>query len=453
MDHPQLQELVDAPMERLDVEYKAWLDLRDSEVKADLAKHFCAIANHGGGFVVFGIADDMTPVTQLPPEAGPYDHDTVSAIVSRFLTPEFQVTVHTVTAAGTGIDHPVVWVPPLQGVPVCSKRSGPKTTGKAAGIDEVTHYTRAPGPRSVPVTTPELWRPIIRSCVLHDRQTLLAALEPLLRQSGSPVTEPGDALRRWHEAAHRKFLEVAEGDRNREFLKRAHYQFSYRIDVAGDEELGMAGLVDELRKVANEVMQFVNSGWPMFCILNANDVMPSSTVDPSLDDDEFLEVDFVSADGAQFGLSDFWRVSPCGMATIVRAYQEDRFPSWGHAVGSAPGTWFWLRGMAQEIAEMIHHAHTLASRFEVPETVTFRAEWLGLRGRVLGDPENPLVHMRSQTARDDRRVFETTVPVAGLDESWSQLTAQMLSRVLRVFDANASLSPQDIRTLSAKFRK
>ena len=47
MDHPQLQDLVDAPMERLDVEYKAWLDLDDREVQADLARHLCAIANHG----------------------------------------------------------------------------------------------------------------------------------------------------------------------------------------------------------------------------------------------------------------------------------------------------------------------------------------------------------------------------------------------------------------------
>ena len=453
MDHPQLQELVDAPVERLEVEYKAWLNLDDREVQADLAKHLCAIANHGGGFVVFGIANDMTPVAQPPPEAGPYDQDRLSAIVRRFLTPEFQVTVHAVTASGTGKTHPVVWVPPLDVVPVCSKRSGPEKEGKAVGIEGVTHYTRAPGPQSVPATTPEHWRPIIRRCVLHDRRALLAGLEPLLRSSGSPVSEPSEALRCWHDAAHRKFLESAEGDRNGELLKRAHYQLSYRIDPAGDEQLGMAGLVDELRKIANEVMQFVNSGWPMFCILSTDDLMPRSTVDSSLGDDEFLEVDLISADGAQFGLADFWRVSPCGTATIVRAYQEDRFPDWGAAGGFGPGTWFWLRGMAQEIAEMIRHARALAERFVAPETVSFRAQWSGLKGRLLGDPENPFVRVRSRMAHDDRRVFAKTVPVAGLDESWPQLTAEMLSPVLRVFNANESLSAQDIRSWSGNFRR
>ena len=453
MDHPELHDLVEAPRERLDVEYKAWLNLDDREAQARLAKHLCALANHGGGFVVFGIADDMTLAEQPSPEAGPYDQDRLSAIVRRYLTPAFQVAVYTVTASGTGTTHPVVWVPSHEAVPVCSTRSGPKSEGKAVGIEEVTHYTRGPGPESVPATTPEHWRPIIRRCVLHDRRALLAALEPLLRSPGSPVPEPGETLRRWHDAAHRKYLEAAEGDPNGERLKRAHYQFSYRIEVAGDEQLAMAGLVDELRKIGNEVRQFVNSGWPMFCILNTNDLMPRSTVDPGHGEEEFLEVDLVSADATQFGLADMWRVSPFGMATIVRAYQEDQLTDWGYAGGSGPGTWFWLRGMAQEIAEVIRHARAVAERFEAPETVSFRAEWSGLKGRLLGDPENPIVRMRSRRAGDDRRVFAKTVPVAGLAEGWPELTAAMLSPVLRVFDANESVSARDIRTWSEKFTR
>jgi len=49
MDTPELQELVDAPRERSDVEYKAWLDLTDRETSAKLAKHLCALATFGGG--------------------------------------------------------------------------------------------------------------------------------------------------------------------------------------------------------------------------------------------------------------------------------------------------------------------------------------------------------------------------------------------------------------------
>ena len=49
MESSGLQELLDAPMERLDVEYKAWLDLTERETSAKLARHLCTFANFGGG--------------------------------------------------------------------------------------------------------------------------------------------------------------------------------------------------------------------------------------------------------------------------------------------------------------------------------------------------------------------------------------------------------------------
>ena len=56
-----LRDLVNAPKERLDVEYKASLNFEDRGVRVRLAKHFGALANHGSGFVMFGIVGDMTP--------------------------------------------------------------------------------------------------------------------------------------------------------------------------------------------------------------------------------------------------------------------------------------------------------------------------------------------------------------------------------------------------------
>ena len=60
---------------------------------------------------MFGIDDDMTPAGPRPAAAGPYDQDTLSGIVKRYLTPAFQVAVHEVTSVGTKTSHPVVWVP------------------------------------------------------------------------------------------------------------------------------------------------------------------------------------------------------------------------------------------------------------------------------------------------------------------------------------------------------
>ena len=144
-------------------------------------------------------------------------------------------------SARTGVGHAVVWVPSHEAVPVCSKRAGPHVGGKPVGVEQGTHYTREPGPASVPTTTPEHWGPIIRRCVRHDRRSLLDAIEPLLQPPGRPVPEPGEALQRWHDAAHQKFLEVVDGDPDSDLLKRAHYQLSYRIGPAGGEQTGMGG--------------------------------------------------------------------------------------------------------------------------------------------------------------------------------------------------------------------
>ena len=452
MDNAQLRELVDAPVERLDVEYKDWLDLDDREAQAKLAKHFCALANHGGGFVVFGISNNMTSAGVRPAHAGPFDRDRMSSIVKRYLTPAFQVEVYDVAASATGIVHPVVWVPSHTAVPVCSLRAGPHDGRKHVGIEQATHYTRAVGPASVPVKTAEAWAPIIRRCVLRERTALLSSLEQLLRSPGAPDSEPEETLRRWYEAAHRKFLESVDGDRNAELFQRAHYQFTYRIDVADGQHLGMDDFLDELRKMGYEVMQLVNSGWSMFQILNDTDLMPRWTVDEGFGEEEFLECNFAGLRSDHMTTPELWRVSPSGMATIVRAYDEDHREYGGGGAGLEAGTWFWPFGMAREIAEVVRHARAFAERFEAPGTVSFRAQWSGLRGRRLGDPRAPIVWMQNRTAQDDGRTLTQTVPVASLADGWPELTASMLAPILRMFGVGQPVSAQDIQTWSEKFR-
>ena len=47
----ELQALVNQPFESLDVELKDWLDLTISINRAKVARHLCALANHGGGYL------------------------------------------------------------------------------------------------------------------------------------------------------------------------------------------------------------------------------------------------------------------------------------------------------------------------------------------------------------------------------------------------------------------
>jgi hypothetical protein len=124
-DRPDLQDLIENPPERLDVELKDWIDIANDRVaRAKIARHLAALANHGGGYLVFGFDDSRTanPSLQFPLKT--FERDNISSIVQTYLTPTFQCEVYLVTSR-TGITHPVVWVPSHGAIPVCSKADGP----------------------------------------------------------------------------------------------------------------------------------------------------------------------------------------------------------------------------------------------------------------------------------------------------------------------------------------
>jgi hypothetical protein len=103
---PQLEALVTRPREDLHIEIKNWVDLSDPAGKATLAKAIIALANHGGGFVVIGLAerDDGTfaPADSCPPNLNPYSQDAVNGIVQAYAAPVFHCAVHHVAHPATG---------------------------------------------------------------------------------------------------------------------------------------------------------------------------------------------------------------------------------------------------------------------------------------------------------------------------------------------------------------
>jgi integrase len=183
----ELQELVDAPRERLDVEYKEWLDLADDVVRANVARHVAALANHGGGYLVFGIADDRKHVENTLGNLSSYTQDTFAGIVKKYLLPTFHCDTYHVRPNVGGDECVVVGVPSHQAVPICSRADGPQEKGKSQGIRRATYYTRGPGPESVPIESPEQWAEIIRRCVVHEREVLLDRIDHLLRRK-DPVS-------------------------------------------------------------------------------------------------------------------------------------------------------------------------------------------------------------------------------------------------------------------------
>jgi predicted HTH transcriptional regulator len=91
-----LEPLLAAPAEALDVEFKGWLDLRgNDEHKGALAKAAIALANEGGGVIVIGFRENRPNLVSESRPAGiaGYDADLINSIIRRFASPSFHCTL------------------------------------------------------------------------------------------------------------------------------------------------------------------------------------------------------------------------------------------------------------------------------------------------------------------------------------------------------------------------
>jgi hypothetical protein len=425
-----LQELIDEPNETLEAEYKTWLDLNDNEVRADLARHIAALANHGGGTIILGFADDMRSAGPSPFATPVVDRDLVSAIVKKYLEPTFHCDVR-VLRKGGGAEHPIIIVPPHAAVPICTKASGPLVDGKSRGIAQGVYYIRKPGPESAPILSTAEWAPLIRRCVMHERSAILAGVNAALR--GENVVAPTDRLRIWHDATHSAFVRSLRArSQAPKDLEGRYWIFSYAIDREDGQIFDIDRLINILGEVNREATEQVKTGWSMFHIFNTHDLEPFSNTDPeSGAEDDFLECNMLRDDrSARFPGYDFWRAAPSGLGTLVRPYWEDD-PYWNEKWRRAAGSSLSPFLLARCLAEFVMNARGVANRFEFPTHLTFRCEWRGLKGRELWDQGRNWTSGHVSQTND--RTSTLTVPIASLADGWSQAVVKLASPVLRAF--------------------
>jgi hypothetical protein len=311
----QIQELVDEPNETLDVEYKTWLDLIGNlEARADLARHLCALANHGGGSLVIGFTDSMSFAGENPYPNVVYDRDLVSSIVKRYLEPSFQCDVQIVRSIA-GNDHPIIIVPPHGASPICTRAGGPERNGKPQGIIQGTHYIRKPGPESAPILTSAEWAPLIRRCAMHERGAILAAVDSALR-GAQPMQATEETLKKWHDAARSIFQKDMQATNPPDYFLKGTYQFSYSIDRSDDQKLNPNEMLAILRAANAEVEDLVRTGWSMFYPFNVQEIAPYFTTDSDADgsNNDFLETKLLNDTRSESRgrFSDMWRISPSG---------------------------------------------------------------------------------------------------------------------------------------------
>jgi len=417
-----LTELVDSPNERLDVEYKSHYDLREPKNKATLARHIAAMSNFGGGYIVFGFNDDLSPCTDVPGDFA-VDHDLVGGITSKYLDPSLHCDVELVASAA-GTTHYVITVPPHGSEPVCAKAGGPDNKGLIPGV----YYTRKAGPKSEAITSAAEWKDIIRRCALNERSAILGAVTAALNDATSAKreAEPSAALDAWAAAAHTKYLALVESKVFSVPLKECHLQFSYMVELAEPESLAEASLLSTARTISHEVGDRIKSGWPLFFVSGEGGFRPNWVYDATAKPEDFLEASYLSNDHT-IGY-DLWRLAPAGFATVLREFWEDT----PDARRGGARTAFDPKLMARTLGELVTHAEAYAGQFANPVRVHFRCEWWGLKGRSLHSPNS--LHFHGQQAETETLRTEGAWAVGRLANEKPAIIAALGGRVLRAFN-------------------
>lgn len=440
------KDLVNSPNETPAVEYKSWLDLSDNEARADVARHIAAIANYGGGMIVFGFNDaGLTYAGPNPHTVPPINRDTISGIVRKYLEPTFHCDVEHVQSTAGNI-HPIVVIPSHGAIPICARASGPQVGTRIKGIEIGTYYVRKPGPESAPVVNAAEWGPIIRRCALHEKASILSAVSVALRGETEPPARNRSAeLKRWHDAAYTRFKsDVTECGASPELIRR-NVQLSYLIVQPGEQRLN----VDDLRhqgllQINSEVKDRVRTGWSMFYPFTRREIEPRIMIDEASGEgqDDFVETALVRARESQHVHTDLWRVTPAGKATIIRPYWEDN-PDWASQTSREPGSWFSPNLECRSVAEFVRHAQALAERFETAESVLFLCEWRGLLSRTIYEPGS-YFSIEGESATDGR-ITTQEVPVGDLGTAWPEIVSNLVAPIVRLFSGSFRITPEYVR--------
>lgn len=344
-----LEALVTRPREDLHIEIKNWVDLTDPAGKATLAKAIIALANHGGGFVVIGLAelDDGTfaPADNRPPNLTPYSQDAVNGIVQAYAAPAFHCAVHHLDHPATGDRFPVIQVPGGHRVPVQAIKGSPDQRTLVNG----KYYIRRQGPQSAEPATAEEWRDLVMRCVRAGRDDLLVAIRDVLAghapEASSAPTILED-LQEWASPGIEKWQSLVPGDQyGNPAVPRGFYCVAYAIDGSFERP----SLV-ELSSIL-KLSMIQHTGWPAWWLPTMPDIEPYPI-------DGMLECDMGVASGRLLSdpqHADFWRASLYGRLLLIRGLLEDNLE------GIEPGQIFSLTTPIWRAGECLLHAAAVAT--------------------------------------------------------------------------------------------
>jgi len=378
-DSPRLIELLRNPAEDLSFEIKEWLDLGDNAHKAKLAQAIIALANHGGGALLLGYAQQpdgtFIPAEPRPENLSGYAADIINDISRSYLNPPVHCEVRHIAHPVSGDLFPVINVPGGHQIPIMARRGGPQ--GQSS-LQAGRTYIRRVGPSSEEPQSPEEWRILLDRCIRAGRDELVDRIRLIVAgQPAGPAEATSDQeLDQWIEQSTARWLSLIQ---NLPLAHPArfplgHYRFAYQLR-GQFERPSLTRLRDML---ASAELRF---SWPHWPVYTREELRPAA-VDDTIEC--WLGRRENSGESAPDEL-DYWRVSPVGKAYSIRGLNEDSHPDLVQ-----PGTGLDISAPARRLADGLTHACNLAQQLGMQAgQLNFDLVWAGLAGRRLVSNVNP----------------------------------------------------------------
>ncbi len=437
IDQNLLADLVAHRIEAPDVEYKNFMPLTEGVERANIARHICALANAGGGWLVFGFEDDGTPAEPHPGDLAPYEQDAINGIGARYLEPQPHCEVHRVTAS-TGLEYPAVRVPSHGAVPVCARASGPQDPkGRPQGIVKGVHYVRAPGPKSVPIDSPGLWRDVLRRCVLADRTSLLSSIGQLFDRPQPTEKGAGQLSRMVDWAAGRWAASAGDADWPVDAaLNRV--VFGFRLtDERGEAPapLQLAALDHAIRDASWATTSLTRRGSGAFERGHTGEAEPGVVL---VDGREAYSAR-QAARGEEYLLPFEWVVRDDGMGTETAGLPEDN--PWVTETLAARRSRAWPPGERlaptfeiDMTAERVAFVGSLAARYHDATRCELVVDYVGLAGRHLDETAVGRYFSVDRSSRENARRVSIAVGVTALTADLPGVVAALVGPIFRLLE-------------------
>lgn len=444
-----LSDLLAGANENLGIEFKAWMDTRNHEARAKLARHIAALANHGGGYLIFG-ADDKTrkPLGASELDVALFGQDAISSIVKRYLEPRVQVLVEHIEHEGA--TYPVVVVPSHGAHRVVAIADGPQDDrGRPVGVSLGTIYIRMAGPESAPIRSADDWNTLFDRCLSH-RSDLLGKV---LRQSLAHQARPDQKVIALLKAAlddtaqdftaQTQLLAGKVEPKHRDDIVRAGANYSALgyalVDSEGDPvEISNPRSVND--RVPVEMHRYAHYGWGSFLPLNVPERAPQVRMSTlSGQEVTYLEGRRVEISSA----FDYWRIYECGIGVSVESFRDDWRREGENAPPHLTPSWILIT-----IHSLLAHARLVGQEIPGVAQVVVRMEWRGLKGRMLA--WDRFRHTAGGGAlADDRFAKDVTIEWATLRDNYFEALRRVVLPFLRIFGTGGWFDPDGWLTREA----